>query len=244
APSTRLIGSYASRWPQLARVRWYPAHGDGACSNVGSDCTGPDRVALNVGTSAAMRLAQVQGFGTPAETPWGLWRYRVDRTRSLVGGATSEGGNVLAWCRQTLALPAGDDELARAIDSVPPDSHGLTALPFLAGERSVGWRGDARAAFAGLSLDTRAPDMLRALMEAVAYRLALVYERLAPLAASGHAVVGSGGALMHSRAWTAMIADVLGVPITLARAAEASARGAALLTLEAEGMPAVPPLAL
>ena len=38
-----------------------------------------------------------------------------------------------------------------ALAAVVPDSHGLTALPFLAGERSPGWRGDARAAVAGTS---------------------------------------------------------------------------------------------
>src|SRR6266851_4366408 len=32
---------WAARWPALARVPWHPARGDGACSNVGSDCWAP-----------------------------------------------------------------------------------------------------------------------------------------------------------------------------------------------------------
>jgi len=47
-------------------------------------------------------------------------------------------------------------------------------------------------------------------MEAVALRLALVYELLAPHAAPDHVVVASGGAISHSRAWTQMLADALG----------------------------------
>jgi len=242
APAHQLTAEFAARWPRLASARWYPAHGDGACSNIGSDCTGPDRVALNLGTSAALRL--VTRASDPRATPWGLWRYRVDERRGLVGGATSEGGNVLAWSRRVLALPAEDAALTAAISAIPPDGHRLVALPFLAGERSVGFRDDARAVLSGLSLDTNAADILRALMEAVALRLSLVYERLAPLADPGHMVVASGGAFRHAPGWAAILADALGVPITLAHQSEASSRGAALLALAAEGVPPVPPIAL
>ena len=240
APPPGLRAPWAARWPALARVPWHPARGDGACSNVGSDCWGPGRVALNVGTSAALRVTLPEPLGPHPATPWGLWRYRVDAGRALVGGATSEGGNVSAWCRKTLALPADQTALERALAAVPPDGHGLTALPFFAGERSPGWRADARAAIAGLSLDTGAVEVTRALLEAVAFRLADIYDRLRPLAGADHVVVGSGGALGHSAVWAQIITDALGVPIALGTDAEASARGAALLALEALGQPAPP----
>jgi gluconokinase len=236
SPRPGLARRFAAQWPTLARVPWLPGWGDGACSNLGSDCMGPDRIALNIGTSAAIRLVTT---GAPPPPP-GLWRYRVDRRRALVGGATSEGGNVLAWCRDVLALPTGDGELDAAIAAAEPDSHGLTALPFLAGERSPGWRGDARGAVTGLSLGSGSVDIARALLESVACRLAMVYERLAPLAEPGHVVIASGGALRHLPAWAAIVADALGVPITLTQEREASSRGAALLTLEALGTPAQP----
>ncbi len=239
-PVTGLAPAFAARWPALARLPWYPAHGDGACSNLGSDCASPERIALNLGTSAALRVVLPAAGGS---TPWGLFRYRVDGARAVIGGATSEGGNVMAWSREALALPRTDEEIERAVADVAPDGHGLTALPFLTGERSPGWRPEARAALAGLSLGTTAADILRALMEAVAYRLAAVYERLAPLASPNHTLVASGGALAHSRAWTAIVTDVLGVPLTLSSQAEASARGAALLALDALGAGTRPALA-
>ncbi len=241
-PAAGLGPAFASRWPALARVPWHPGWGDGACSNLGSDCADPHRLTLNVGTSSALRMVVRQGFGAAA-TPEGLWRYRVDTVRGLVGGATSEGGNVASWCRRVLGLPAGDDELERALEVMLPDGHGLTALPFLAGERSPGWRGDARAALAGVSLGTDGVAILRAFMEAVAYRLGMVYDRLAPLAPPGHKIIASGGALHHSRVWASIMADVLGVPLTLSGEPEASTRGAALLALEALGIASTPPLA-
>jgi gluconokinase len=237
APAPGLDAPRAARWPPLARVPWLPARGDGACSNVGSDCGGPDRVALNVGTSAALRVVLPEPPGPHAATPWGLWRYRVDRARALVGGATSEGGNVLAWCRKHLAVPPDAAALDEALGAVAPDGHGLTSLPFFAGERSPGWRPDARAAVAGLGLGTGAVEITRALLESVAFRLAEIYDRLRPLAAAEHVVVASGGALAHSPVWAQILTDALGVPVALGRDAEASARGAALLALEALGVP-------
>src|SRR5258705_843450 len=241
APGLR--APWATRWPALARVPWHPARGDGACSNVGSDCWGPGRIALNVGTSAALRVVLPEPLGPHAATPWGLWRYRIDARRAVVGGATSEGGNVLAWCRRHLALPGDPAALEAALGAAEPDGHGLTALPFLAGERSPGWRPEARAAVSGLSLDTGAVEITRALLESVAFRLAGVYDRLRPLAAADHVVVGSGGALAHSPAWAQIVSDALGVPVALGGDAEASPRGAALLAREALGVavPEAPP---
>jgi sugar (pentulose or hexulose) kinase len=93
-----------------------------------------------------------------------------------------------------------------------------------------------------ISLATTAPQILRALVEAVAYRLAAIYDRLAPVASPGHSVIASGGALGHSRVFTQVLAAALGVPIEVREGTEASSRGAALLALGAMiGRPAPPP---
>jgi gluconokinase len=226
-----LRAPWSARWPALRGVPWFPAVGDGAASNVGSDCVDPSRIAVNVGTSAAIRLVT----GEAGQAPIGLWRYRVDRRRALVGGATSEGGNVYAWCRDVLKL-APPDEVERALAARAPDSHGLTVLPFLAGERAPGWRGDRRATITGLSLSSTALDITHAAMEAVVLRLMLIYARLAPVAATEHRVVASGGAVAHSRVWTRMLADGLGRDIHWSSESEATSRGAALLALEALGV--------
>jgi len=229
-PRRGLRSPWARRWPQLASVPWFPSIGDGACSSIGSDCTDPGRVALNVGTSAALRVVT-----SDAPPPRGLWRYRLDRRRALLGGATNEGGNLFAWCRELLRLP-DDAALEAALDAAAPDGHGLTVLPFIAGERAPGWRGERRALIAGLSLDTRPVDVARAALEAVALRLALIHTLVAPHATPDHAVVASGGAIGRSRAWTRIIADALGRPVTWSRESEATSRGAALLALETLGV--------
>jgi gluconokinase len=225
-----LRAAWSGRWPGLRSAAWLPAVGDGAASNVGAGCVDPSRIALNVGTSAALRvMGDADQLPAPAR---GLWRYRLDAQRALVGGATSEGGNVFAWCRQHLKLP-DDAAIEHALMHRGPSE--LVALPFLAGERSPGWRGDRRGAIAGLSLDTTGVELLGAMLEGVALRLALVYELLVPSARPAHTIVASGGGVEHSRAWASMIADALGQPIVRAIDAEATSRGVALLALEAIG---------
>lgn len=243
APLAGLRSAYAERWPALARVPWYPAHGDGACSNLGAGAVTAERWALMIGTSGALRVAWAA-----ADTiiPWGTWTYRVDGERFVMGAALNDGGNLYAWLRETLRLPLpadadapGDEAAEAALDAdlaaLAPDAHGLTLLPFLAGERSPDWAPVARGAMAGLTLTTRPIDLLRAGLEAVALRFALLADILAQAMPPPRQILATGGALLRSPAWTQIVADALGQPLVASGEAEASSRGAALLALVALG---------
>ena len=232
-PQRGLRAAYAARWPALSQLPWFPAIGDGASSNIGGGCVSPRRITLMVGTSGAMRVVLE---ARDVSVPFGLWCYRVDRRRMLIGGALSNGGNLIAWLRQMLKLDDATD-LEQQVASLQPDAHGLTILPFLAGERSMGWVGQARAAFVGLSLATQPAEIVRAGMEAVGYRFAFIHRALSSVLPpdEGREIIASGNALLHSAAWMQMMADVLGQPVSAVSGLEASSRGTALLVLEALG---------
>lgn len=223
---------YALRWPQLTEARWYPAIGDGAANNIGAGAVTPERAALMVGTSGAMRV--LRRCAAPASIPSELWCYRADRERVVMGGALSDGGGLYAWMRETLNLFANDEELESALEEMQPDAHGLTVLPFWAGERSTGWHAEARGAILGLTQHTRPLEILRASMESVAYRFVLIAQAL-DLFAPQALLIASGGALKASRVWTQMMADALGRSLCLSGVRQASSRGAVLLALEREG---------
>ncbi len=230
-PRRGLCPEFAARWPALRDVRWFPAVGDGATANIGSGCVSPAQVALTVGTTSAVRAVV---HGSVPHVPAGLWCYRVDEQRSLPGGALTEGGSVFAWMRDTLQL--GDlAKVETALAAMEPDAHGLTVLPFLSGERAPGWASHARATIHGLSLATTPLDILRAGLESVAYRTALVFESLRQLLPAEPQLIASGGALLNSPAWLQIMSDVLGRPIAPSLVPDASGRGAALLALEALG---------
>jgi gluconokinase len=230
-PRRGLRPEFATRWPTLRNLPWFPAVGDGATANIGSGCISSARVALSVGTTSALRVVL---NNPPDHLPSGLWCYRVDGRRSLLGGALSEGGSVFAWMKSILHLE-NLSELEPSLAGLKPDAHGLTVLPFLAGERSPGWAGRARATIHGLTLATNPLDILQAGLEAVAYRIALVFELLRPVLLADPQIIASGGALLNSPTWLTIVTDVLGQPVSASKVQEASGRGAALLALEALG---------
>jgi gluconokinase len=228
----QLKPEFAERWPGLAEARLYTIVGDGAANNIGGGCCTKDKVALMVGTSGAMRV--VYEGEPPNELPSSLWSYRVDRSRVVVGGALSDGGGLYRWLTKLMSIDGEPGEVERLLDSLEPDSHGLTILPFWSGERSTGWSPDARGAILGLTQRTKPIEILRAALEAIAYRFALIAEALDGLTERA-TIVATGNALRSSRVWLQIMADVLGRPVAYGGSTEASTRGAALLALEAVG---------
>src|SRR5581483_1242169 len=177
----------------LNNVPWFPAIGDGAAANAGSGCATEGNWALTIGTSSAMRVIVAPDQVVP---PLGLWLYLLDANRALLGGALSEGGNLFAWMEKTLRLPSLK-ESEPLVAKLSPDGHGLTILPFISGERSLGWHAEARAIVAGIQTHTTPADLLRAAMEALAYQLGAVYTDLCAtlkVSTTTPNVIGSGGA--------------------------------------------------
>ena len=225
-----LLPAHRRAWPALADVAWFHALGDGALANFGSGCLVPSRRSLTVGTTAALRLMHPP---SASRVPDGLWRYRLDASRLVTGGALSSGGNVRDWLVATLRL--SDRELELRMRSRAPGAHGLTFLPLLAGERGLGYAPQAFGAIAGLTISSTAEDIAQAGLEAVAIELARVSRRLDEVAPAAR-VVASGGGVLHSPGWMQTIADAMGRPVAAGRALEASSRGAALYVLERLGL--------
>ncbi|PQV64639.1 gluconokinase [Abditibacterium utsteinense] len=216
-------------WPKLKSAKIFPAIGDGACSNIGSGCADASKIGLNAGTSGALRVVLPDFEGAP---PRGLWRYRVDKRRSIVGGALSNAGNVIAWARDNFKL---SENWQDAVEQMEIGAHGLTVLPFLAGERAPLWNANARFVLEGASWNTDANSMMRAILEGAALRFSAVAHELLRLAPEAQ-IVFSGGALEKIPVWSGILCDCVGTNLTQSLESEASARGAALLALEALGI--------
>lgn len=231
-PQRGLQPRFARRWPELRAVPWFLALGDGAVSNVGAGCLSPRSLCVMIGTSSALRVVV---DAHDLEVPDAAFAYRLDRRHFVLGGALSEGGNVIRWLRKTLAVE-NRAALESAVHALPPAGHGLTMLPFWAGERSPDWRTDARGVVAGLSLSTKPDQIVRASMEGIAFQFGEVYAALLESLPRPRQVVATGGQLLHSPTWMQILADVLALPVSASREPEASSRGAALLALHALGL--------
>jgi gluconokinase len=227
------LGLDAERLPRISEDPvdgWHPALFDGACSNFGIGCVTRERAALMVGTSGALRLAYETEQPQPRP---GLFLYRLDDARVVEGGSLSDGGNLYDWIERTLESTEG------SLAGRDPNSHGLTFLTLLGGERSPGWHQQATGAIHGLTFSTTPLDLRQAALEGVAFRFAEIADLLPEL----EEIVATGGALLKDDDWVQIMADALGRSITVSGVKEASLRGAAVLTLERIGeSPSAAPL--
>lgn len=223
-----------ARFPRLAQARWYPALGDGAASNLGSGATRPGLAAINVGTSAALRVMK---GGPVKKFPFGLFCYRVDAERHLIGGAVSNAGNLRAWCLRELRLE--DSEIERQMAARAKPGHGLTVLPFWSAERAPTWDEERRSMIDGITFSTTALDILQALTEASYYRIALIADLVIRQERGAPKFIVSGG-IQRSPSSLQRLANILNQPIYPNEEPEASIRGAALYALEREGASITP----
>jgi gluconokinase len=237
----QVTSAIARRHPELAGVRWYPAVGDGVASNLGSGATRPGTAAINVGTSAAVRV--MMGNVAPrarALSPFGLFAYRVDERRRLLGGAVSNAGNLRAWALRELKLPADATQLEQMLARRNRPVSGLTVLPFWLAERAPTWPEHLPSAVTGITYSTTALDLLQALQEATYHRLGQIVHLLEKETRRPLSLVVSGG-IQHSRQSLQRLANVMGRPVFASPEPEASLRGAACFALEKIGSPAEAP---
>jgi gluconokinase len=230
--SGRLRPEFAARWPALRPARWAAPTGDGAASNIGCGCYDTRRVAVTVGTSAAVRLVQyAPAGGQLPPLPDQLWRYRLDHEHVVTGSAFSGGGSLYAWCRRELRLPEGPD-LERAMARIPPSGGHVRADPRLGGDRPPGTAPAGAGVLAGLGLHTTAVEILAGLMAALCAEVADVVATIESTLDRRVQVALGGGAVAASAWWRRAFAVAL-APREMwhARNPEIGAVGAALVAI-------------
>ncbi len=217
-------------------ANYFTAIGDGAASNLGSGADRPGVVAINVGTSAAVRA--IPAAKTPL--PFGLFRFVVDEKRGLLGGAISNAGNLRAWCLRELRLAQDDRTIEKLLRTAEARAGRLTVLPFWVNERAPTWPENLEGAIFGLTQTTSAAEILHATTAAICHRLAEIFDQLAHALGRVRQVVVSGG-ILQSPASLQILANSLGRELTVCADQEASLRGAAVHALEKSGAKTPPP---
>ncbi len=218
----------ASRWPALVDAAWFPAIADGLASNLGTGASDASTTAAAAATSGAVRVLVP---GIPEHIPSGLWCYRIDSGRSLLGGAINDVGRLVAWLRTILRVP-DDDAALDAILAAEPDPRLPSVVPFLTGERSTGWAASARAVVADISAGTNPEAIFRGSAEGIAVSYARVVDELVKVAGQSNRVVASGRITQSLPHLLQLIADAIGTPVEHVALKRATLRGSALLALE------------
>lgn len=144
----------------------------------------------------------------------------------IMGAVLASGGSMKWLARQVLELDgfASVDSLA---SQVPVGSGGLVFLPYLGGERTPHFDPAARAMFCGLTLGHDRRNMLRAVMEGVAFALRDSLSIILDLGVSCRRLIASGGGA-NSPLWLQIQADIFGREIYRSINGEQACLGAAI----------------
>ncbi|MDW3848542.1 ribulokinase [Micromonospora sp. BRA006-A] len=212
-----------------------------AAGNVDAHVTAASAQALRPG-----RLVAIMGTSTchvlngthPAEVPGmcgvvdggispGAWGFEAGQ---------SGVGDIFGWFVRH-AAPAGFDSherLTEAAAAQPVGAHGLVALDWWNGNRSLLVNHDLSGMIVGLTLATRPPDVYRALLEATAYGTRMIVEAFAQAGVPVDDLVVAGG-LTSNRLLMQIYADVTDRPLSIIGSAQGPALGSAIHAAVAAG---------
>ena len=201
-----------------------------AATGLGLSSRRPERGSVSLGTSGVI-FAPLR---EPKPDPEGRVHLfcHADGGYNLLGVTLAAAGS-LQWYRDTFAPETTFDELVNLAATSAPGSGGVTFKPYLAGERTPHLNPDVRGSFTGLSLATTRADIVRSVLEGVAFSLRDALDVIEDLAKLEHCLVTGGGA--KSAFWLQMVSSVLEMPLERPPQNQGAAYGAALLALQGVG---------
>jgi L-ribulokinase len=221
-----------------------------AVGNVDAHVSVPAAQAIEPGTMVAIMgtsTCHVMNHDAPTEVPGmcgtvlggitpGLWGYEAGQ---------SGVGDIFGWFVEHLVGPEYHDEAARRGVSLHEHlsqlageqdvgEHGLVALDWQSGNRSVLVDHDLSGVIVGLTLGTRPPDVYRALVEATAFGARKIVETFEAAGVPVEDFVVAGGLLKNPFVMQ-IYADVLRRPLHLIGSDQGPALGSAIHAAVAAG---------
>ncbi len=159
-------------------------------------------------------------------------------------------GDVYAWFKRVLEWPlqfvSSEEEKKSIMDKIipaladeaakiPMEESTILATDWFNGRRTPDANQNVKGTITGLNLGSTAPRIFRALVEATAYGSKAIVDRFLENGVKVDQVVAIGGVAKKSDFVMQTLADVLGMPIKVARSEQSVALGAAMFAAVASG---------
>ncbi len=200
---------------------------DAWAESVAAGVTEPGELMIMYGSTVFL----VQCMGSPASSA-SLWTTAGVNpgTFSLAAGMAT-GGLAVTWLRDVVGAPPWEEFLEQAA-AVPAGSRGLLMLPYLAGERTPIFDPDARGLIVGLTLRHGQPELLRAVLEGIAFAIRHNVETMAAVGSAATRIAGVGGGTRDDLL-PQIVADVLGREQAICHPSVGASFGSAILAADA-----------
>ena len=190
--------------------------GDGACATVGAGSIKDNDTYCCMGTSAWIASTSSEPLMDKEMTLFNF--IHLDYEKYMPCGTMVSCGSSYDWAVKNIYLnnakrdvSVQDHEIVeKMMESSSVGSGGLVFLPYLNGERSPRWNGNARGTFVGLTSNHNTSDMLRSVVEGVSLNLDAILKCFqSSMDISGINIIG--GSLNDF--WKQVLCDVFGIEV-------------------------------
>ncbi len=197
---------------------------DNACGALGNITDQTSQGLISVGTSGV-----VLAYTEPEVQTTGRYHYfnSTATEYDYKMGVTLAAGYSLDWFKQTFAPNESFAELTKTAQESPIGSHNVIFLPYLFGERSPYFNAELSGGLIGLKAYHRRSDIVRAVLEGIAFSLRNVYE-IMDLKDERIEKFRITGGVVKNELWLQMFADIFNKEIEVLELDEGPAFGALL----------------
>jgi L-ribulokinase len=233
-PAGRLLPELASRLRLPESVMVAVGNVDSFVSVPGAGVSEPGTFVMVIGTSICdmvvhhdeIRLPGITGVVRDGILP-GLYGYEAGQAAV---------GDMLAWFVSTLGGGASYEQLEAAAAEVEPGETGLLAFDWWNGNRTILADADLSGVLLGLTIQSSAPEIYRALLESIAFGNRRIMDNFEQHGMALNRIVACGGIAEKSPLMMQLLADTSGRVVSVPATAEIPARGAALFGAVAAGV--------
>lgn len=235
-PSTGLVGKVKAELAEelflTTETNVIAGGADNSCAAIGNGVIENGQAVISVGTSGTV-IGYLNKVNTEITGSVHLFNYSAPNSLYAMGCMLCAGES-LNWLKRTLFSDKSFDEINELAEKAKPGSGGLIFLPYLFGERSPHNDPNARGVFFGISGATGSGEIIRSVMEGVAFGLKDLFSQVSAFTEVKEIYITGGGA--KSNLWGQIISDVINKPLNILNISEGPSFGAALIALVGSGI--------
>lgn len=212
--------------------------GDQQAASVGQACVKPGMMKSTYGTGC---FALLHTGDKPVHSKHRLLStiaYQLGGKRAYaLEGSIFVAGAAVQWLRDSMGLIRASSEADALALKANPKEH-VTIVPAFTGLGAPWWDAEARGAIFGLTRESGAAELARAVIESVGFQTADLLDAMHADCPEmkNRTVLRADGGMVASELTMQFLADILGAPVDRPRATEMTARGAAYLAGFAAGI--------
>jgi glycerol kinase len=231
-PSLSIWGKLQhASWQQ--KLPWFVSLVDQPAALAGNGCLKTGDIKITYGTGCFVYIHAGNQVPKPGKSLLAsvAWSSEKERTYALDGGVFTA-GTAINWL---VNLGLAETPEQTAVLAMSSTNHEVKFLPAFTGLGAPWWDSEARGVFSGLTAGTTKADLVRAVLDSIAYRVTDVVRAMWQSNPKSEMIRVDGG-LTKNPYLMQLQANLLGVRIAVSQQKEATALGAALLAGQAAGL--------